>query len=206
MARPIRIQYPSAVFRVSARGCGRTGRKILILLAFLMAALTGIGAAQPSGGAENKLAEAVRQLGNRLDQLAATAEPPLFKRHLTSVNAIVRLEAARALLYAGSDPKAAEEALSFVTQLIKAYGGDAAHWNTFLEGRRGLVLARLSGRDGTLQFSIVRLPTAWDPQRAYPLLMNLHGAGPASPLHYVAVISQGVIPGFLAQAGFYVMP
>ena len=36
--------------------------------------------------------------------------------------------------------------------------------------------------------------------------MNLHGAGPASPLHYVAVISQGVIPGFLAQAGYYVMP
>src|ERR1039457_2904318 len=190
MPKPIRSQYPSAVYHLMARGHARTGRKILIFLAYLIAALTGIGAAQPSGGAENNLAEAVRQLGNRLDQLAATAEPPLFKRHLTSVNAIAHSEAARAMLYAGSDPKAAEEALGFVTQLIKAYGGDAAHWNTYLEGRRGLVLARLSGRDGTLQFSIVRLPTAWDPQRAYPLLMNLHGAGPASPLHYVAVIDR----------------
>jgi pimeloyl-ACP methyl ester carboxylesterase len=206
MPKPIRSQYPSAVYPLMAQGHARTGRKILILLAYLMAALTGIGEAQPSGGAENNLAEAARQLGNRLDQLAATAEPPLFKRHLTSVNAIVRSEAARALLYAGSDPKAAEEALGFVTQLIKAYGRDAAQWNTYLEGRRGLVLARLSGRDGTLQFSIVRLPTAWDPQRAYPLLMNLHGAGPASPLHYIAVISQGATPGFLAQAGYYVMP
>jgi hypothetical protein len=53
----------------------------------LLGALTGIGAAPPSGGAENNLTEAVRQLGNRLDQLAAAAEPPLFKRHLTSVNA-----------------------------------------------------------------------------------------------------------------------
>src|ERR1035441_1438657 len=96
MARPIRIQYPSAVYQLMARGHARTGRKILILLAFLMAALTGIGAAQPSGGAENNLAEAVRKLGNRLDQLAADAEPPLFKRHLTSVNAIVRSEIGRA--------------------------------------------------------------------------------------------------------------
>ena len=187
----IRIQYPSVVYRVLARGRGRTGRKILILLAFLLGALSGNGAAPPSGGAENNLAEAVRQLGNRLDQLAATAEPPLFKRHLISVNAIARSEAARAMIYAGSDHKAAEEALGFVTQLIKAYGGAAAQWNTYLEGRRGLVLARLSARDGTLQFSIVRLPADWDPQKAYPLLMNLHGAGPASPLHYVAFISQG---------------
>jgi hypothetical protein len=43
-----------------------------------------------SGGAENDLAEAVRRLGDCLDQLATTAEPPLFKRHLISVNAIVR--------------------------------------------------------------------------------------------------------------------
>ena len=123
-----------------AQGHVRTGRKLLILLAFLMAALTGSSPAQPSGGGEKNLAEAIRQLGDRLDQLAATAEPPLFKRHLTSVNAIAHSEAARAMLYAGSDPKAAEEALGFVTQLIKAYGGDAAHWNTYLEGRRGLVL------------------------------------------------------------------
>src|ERR1035441_8741478 len=129
MARPILIQSPSAVYEVMARGHARSGRKILTLLAFLMAALTGIGEAQPSGGTENNLAEAVRQLGNRLDQLAATAEPPLFKRHLTSVNAIAHSEAARAMLYAGSDPKAAEEALGFVTQLIEAYGGDAAQWN-----------------------------------------------------------------------------
>ena len=206
MASPICIQDPSAVFHALARGRGRTGRKILILLAFLLGALTGTRAAPPSGGAESNLAEAVRQLGNRLDQLAATAEPPLFKRHLISVNAIARSEAARAMLYAGSDHKAAEEALGFVTQLIKAYGGDAAQWNSYLEGRRGLVLARLSARDGTLQFSIVRLPADWDPQKAYPLLMNLHGAGPASPLHYVTAISQGATPRFMAQAGYNVMP
>src|ERR1035441_2984954 len=143
MARPILIQSPSAVYPLMARGHARTGRKILILMVCLLATLAGTSAAPPSGGAENNLAEAVRQLGVRLDQLAATAEPPLFKRHLTSVNAIVHSETARAMLYADSDPKAAEEALGFVTQLIKAYGGDAAQWNSYLEGRRGLVLARL---------------------------------------------------------------
>jgi len=84
MARSIRIQYQSAVYQLMARGYANVGRKILILLAFLMAALTGIGPAQPSRGAENSLAEAVRQLGSRLDQLAAAADPPLFTRLIGS--------------------------------------------------------------------------------------------------------------------------
>jgi hypothetical protein len=162
---------------------GRSSRTTLIALAFMLAALTEPGAVPSSAAAENDSAEAVRLLGDRLDQLAATAKPPLFRRHLISVNAIVHSEAARAMLNTGTDPKAAEETLGYLRELTNAYNGDAAQWNTYLEGRRALILARLSGRDGTLQFYSVHLPGDWNPHTAYPLLLNLHGAGPTNPLY-----------------------
>lgn len=180
-------------------------RQILILSAFAMLTLARAGAAPQAGGA-GALTQAAQQLGARLDQLAATAQPPLFKRHLLSVGAVVRMEAARAGLYADADPKAAAEALDFVNQLIKAFDGDAAQWQTYVEGRRALILARLSKRDGTLQFAVVRFPAAWDPARAYPLLMFLHGSGPNTPLYFVANVGRGATVPFLAQAGFSVMP
>ena len=121
------------------------------LLALVLTALIGSGAA--SAGAENDLADAVRLLGDRLDQLAATAEPPLFKRHLISVNAIVHSEAACAMLYAGPDSKAAKETLGYVDNFKGIQRGCRAVEH--LPGRpaRRLILARLSGRDATLQFS-----------------------------------------------------
>ena len=148
----------------------------------------------------------MRLLGDRLDQLAATAESPLFRRHLISVNAIVHSESARAMLYASTAPKVVEETLGYLRRLIKAYNGDAAQWSTYLEGRRALVLARLSARDGTLQFYCVHLPAAWDTDTSYPLLLNLHGAGPTHPLFYVAVVGQGIPPHSLERTGYHVMP
>jgi pimeloyl-ACP methyl ester carboxylesterase len=167
---------------------------------------TGAAATQSSALAESDLAETVRMLGERLDQLAATAEPPLFRRHLISVNAIVRSEAARAMLDDGANPKVAGETRGYLRDLANAYAGDAAQWDTYLEGRRALVLARLSGRDGTLQFCCVHLPADWDTQMSYPLLLNLHGAGPIHPLYYVAVVARGISSNSPERAGYHVMP
>lgn len=185
---------------------GRSGCTALIPLALLLAALTGAGAVPSSAAAENDLAEAVTLLGDRLDQLAATAEPPLFRRHLISVNAVMHSEAARAMLYAGTDPKAEEETRGYLRELTNAYNGDAAQWNTYLEGRRALILARLSGRDGTLQFYCVHLPADWDTDTAFPLLLNLHGSGPTNPLYYVAVVARGIPSRALERTGYHVMP
>ena len=178
----------------------------VILRAFLLTALAWAGVLSPLCAAETHLAEAVQRLGDRLEQLVATAEPPLFRRHLVSVNALVHAEAARAMLSAATDPQAAEEALDFVRQLMQAYNGPAAQWNTYLEGRHALTLARLSARDGTVQFYNVHLPTDWDPQKAYPLLLELHGAGPASPLHYVTRASGGINARSPERTGYHVMP
>ncbi len=179
---------------------------MLILLVFALAVLTASGAATPSVGAENDLAEAVKLLGDRLDQLVATAEPPLFKRHLISVNAIVHTQSARAMLYASTDLKAAEETLGYLRELIKAYHGDAAQWNTYLQGRRALSLAWLSARDRTLQFYNAHLPADWDQQKVYPLLLNLHGAAPTSPLFYLTRVAGGIDSRSPARSGYHIMP
>jgi pimeloyl-ACP methyl ester carboxylesterase len=184
----------------------RSSLEALLLLAFMLITLTGARAAAPLGGAENNLAEAVKQLGDRLDQLAATAESPLFERHLVSVNAIVHAQVARAMLHAPTDLKATEEALGFVTQLIKAYDGNAAQWKTYLEGRRALTFARLSARDSTVQFYNLHLPADWDPRKAYPLLLNLHGAAPTSPLFYLTQVAGGIDSRSPERTGYHVMP
>ena len=142
---------------------------MLVPLVIILATLTGADRTPPSGRAESDLTEAVKRLGDRLDQLTTTAEPPLFKRHLISVNALVHSEVARAMLYSGTNPKAAEETLSYVRELAKAYSGDAAQWATYLEGRRALILARLSGRDGTLQF-YNELGSGCGPLLCFPLI------------------------------------
>ena len=185
----------------SREGDTRTAKKIAIFAGEVVGE-----PAAGEAGAEDDLAEAVRLLGDRLDQLAAAAEPALFRRHLISVNAIVHSEAARAMLDNGTAPKAAEETLGYLRGLIKAYNGDAAQWNTYLEGRCALVLARLSARDGTLQFYSVHLPADWDAHTAYPLLLNLHGAGPSHPLYYVAVVARGISSTSPERAGYHVMP
>ncbi len=177
-----------------------------VAVARLFAILTGVGVVQSQASVGNDLSEAVKQLGVRLDGLAIAAEPPLFKRHLTSVNAIVHAEAARAMLYAGMDPKAAEENLGYVRTLLKVYEGEAAHWNTYLEGRRALSFARLSARDGTLQFYNVHLPADWDPQKTYPLLLNLHGATPTSPLFYLTRVAGGIDSRSPERKGYHAMP
>jgi pimeloyl-ACP methyl ester carboxylesterase len=188
----------------------RTATRITILAEELIGEPTvketGALVTPSSQRAQSDLARAVRLLGARLDQLAATAEPPLFRRHLISVNAIVHSEAARAMLHDGADPKAAEATLGYLRELVNAYHGDAAQWSTYLKGRRALVLARLSTRDGTLQFYCVHLPAEWSADALYPLLLNLHGAGPIHPLYYVAVVARGIPPNSPERAGYHVMP
>ncbi len=149
----------------------------------------------PSGGlpiaeARAELSQGPRSIEAlmvRLDSLLLDREAnPLFREHVRSVRALVAAEWNRAQLELGLSPQRADSILDPVHTLLEGLDQDADEAESYLvEGRRSLVLAFISDWDQSLQYYTLSLPKNWDPERAYPLIVNLHGAGPAHPLFYV---------------------
>jgi len=84
-----------------------------------------------------------------------------------------------------------KELLGYLNTIEIGLNGDGEKAEPYLvDGRRSLTLARLSQSDGTLQFFTLSLPPHWDPRRAYPLYVHLHGRGPDIPLAYVSYTFQ----------------
>ncbi|CAN5664167.1 hypothetical protein BH11ARM2_BH11ARM2_00100 [soil metagenome] len=136
----------------------------------------------------------LNRLTTRVDVLLKVDQPPLFAWHLRSVKALALAEYAK--LGLGVDQSARQtvamrekEFIECVGRMADGLDGDAANPDGYLkEGRRALVLARPSAIDGTLQWTMVGLPKGWDPNRAYPLFVNLHGTGPDHPLAYPSFV------------------
>jgi pimeloyl-ACP methyl ester carboxylesterase len=124
-------------------------------------------------------------LNARIDELAAGSPHPLFTRHLRSTQALVAKEWTRAMLVVDDGDQVARDVVRDATTILDGLNGQAGKWEEYAQGRRSLVLARVSSRDSTLQYHTLGLPQPWDPARAYPLVVSLHGAGPSYPLFYV---------------------
>jgi predicted esterase len=129
----------------------------------------------------------VDALNARVDELAASSPSPLFTRHLRSVQALVNAEWNRAMMIVDDGDQRAQEAVSFAQAILDGLNGQAGNWQGYAGGRRSLVFARISGPDQTLQYYSLSLPDHWDPARAYPLVVDLHGMGPGHPLFYVGI-------------------
>jgi predicted esterase len=130
----------------------------------------------------------IEALGARVDELASASPSPLFTRHLRSTQALVTAEWNRAMMVVEEDgDQRAQEALTFAQRILDGLKGQAGNWQEYAGGRRSLVFARISRWDQTLQYYALSLPENWDPERAYPLVVNLHGMGPGHPLFYVGI-------------------
>jgi pimeloyl-ACP methyl ester carboxylesterase len=93
------------------------------------------------------------------------------------------------LPFAGPDQDAQTKELVGYLKVIESglKDDDAARPAASLaEGRRSLDVARLSRSDGTLQLYSVSLPAHWNPSKAYPLYVQLHGRWSDLPLALVA--------------------
>lgn len=129
------------------------------------------------------------RLTKQVDSLLVKDQPKLFAWHLRSLRALVQSELAKLAVdvpQRGHSAEArAKEFVEFVTTISDGLERDAANPDDALKnGRRNLILARLSDIDGSLQYMMVDLPNNWDPNRAYPLFVGLHGTGPDYPLAY----------------------
>jgi pimeloyl-ACP methyl ester carboxylesterase len=127
-----------------------------------------------------------------VDKLLKPEPPKLFAWHLRSLKGLAHSEFSKLILQIPQSTRQPvadreKEFVEFVTRIAEGLESDAADPNAYLkEGRRGFVLARPSATDGSLQYMMVDLPKDWDPSKAYPLWVGLHGSGPDNPLAYAS--------------------
>jgi pimeloyl-ACP methyl ester carboxylesterase len=148
----------------------------------------------PTAGASSDLTEnssadpadaVLGQIRARIEQLLSTPQPELFRRHLRSVLALCEGGVLK-LRFAGPDRKEQEEEMLGYLKVIETGLEHQDAQEYLVEGRRALDIARLSHSDGTLQLYTVSLPAHRDAQKAYPLLVGLHGRWSDLPLALVA--------------------
>ena len=158
--------------------------------AVLLLLLSAASQAQPSPNPNTPVATLSR-IRAHIEALLNRSQPELFARHLKSVLALSEEEVLKAQLAGTKNDGRAKELLGYLNIIEIGLNGDGEKADPYLvEGRRSLTLARLSQSDGTLQFYTVSLPPLWDPRRAYPLYVHLHGRGPDIPLAYVSYTFQ----------------
>lgn len=126
----------------------------------------------------------VEKFRAKIAALVATSPDPLFTSHLRSLGSLVEQEWNRGLFLADSSPSIADSLVSDCQTLLDSLNAGGGDWKTYLRGEKALVLARSAATDSTLQFFLLKLPRDWDPAKTYPLIVDLHGAGPDNPLAY----------------------
>lgn len=129
----------------------------------------------------------VNQFYTRMDSLIARPKQhPLFVWHLKSVKALVLNEWNKTSLLWETNPRLCDETFRYIKQLEDGFAENAADWKSYLDNKRSLFISFISKTDGTLQYYGLDLPKDWDENKAYPLLVELHGAGNPHPLNGLA--------------------
>jgi predicted esterase len=129
----------------------------------------------------------VDELHARLEAMADQASHPLLARHFRAVDALVQTDWHRSLTVADDTPHLAAQTVQYAARIRQSLDApDAADFEAYRAGRRGLVLSFISPTDRTLQHYSLSLPRHWDPARSYPLIVHLHGAGNPHPLDNIA--------------------
>lgn len=114
------------------------------------------------------------------------AKHPLFVRHLKSIQSLVQSEWARMLLFREQNPAEALISLGCIKRITAGLELEYGSEEAYMTGDRDMILAYVSPHDRATQFYKFSLPKNWDPEKAYPLFFELHGAGSPNPLDGIA--------------------
>lgn len=130
--------------------------------------------------------QSVEAVVSHANQRLASVEDPMIERHLRSIRSLVELERLRITVLGDgvSDDHVAESLR--LTEVIAGGLSDAIYREADLipGGRRSLIMSFVSGIDASIQYYALSLPTGFDPEVTYPLVVSLHGSGPSHPLFY----------------------
>lgn len=148
----------------------------------------------------------VTQLAARLRQLQAAAAEPLMARHYASIQAQVAAEWNSALLVTVENPQPARECADLATTILNRLEESDFPWELYADGQRDLVCGFRAFSDSTPQFYLLRLPKGWDPSKAYPVIVFLHGTGNPHPLTFIAGALGELLPEDAGREYIRIMP
>ncbi|MBN2519934.1 MAG: T9SS type A sorting domain-containing protein [Bacteroidales bacterium] len=122
-------------------------------------------------GKKNILADIdyVSAFKDTLDQLANRTDETLFKLHFNSISELINAK----IILTKSD--------SFFIQVMhEAFNDDsdtssAKVFSSYLKRQRPIIHSWISPTDGEVSFTKLKLPKNWDPEKEYPLYIELHG-------------------------------
>jgi hypothetical protein len=155
-------------------GPKRSGCCILVLVFFSMAADNGLMAASPADLRDGQVRESasvpgIPEITNLLNGMALESSNVYFSNHCLAIVSVLDAVAA---------PTPAESLL--LEDLFRAFTDTAVAWNasllsSYLERKRPFILSWTSAADGAVSLAWLIPPENWDPERAYPLYVRLHG-------------------------------
>ncbi len=153
---------------------------LIVPMVVMMIVPMALGDAEPAGApdAAALLARgriAVDDVHLRVMSLITSSPHPLFTEHLRSTDALVQADWTRASLDPEADLRYLKRSVGFVEKIREGLNGAAGEWDSYAAGRRSLMFAFVSRYDKTLQLYSLRLPRGWDPEKAYPMIVYLHG-------------------------------
>lgn len=124
----------------------------------------------------------VEKFQERVTRLRNSADHPLLTEHLDSTLAVILAAAERLPLERVEHPERVRELVNAIEVISSKLPKENMEWAEFQNRGLPLVFAFVSERDRTLQFYALQFPYNWNPERAYPLTVYLHGAGPDNPV------------------------
>lgn len=123
-------------------------------------------------------------LKEKIEAARPNSSHPAFQHHLDSTLALCQ----KAWTETAGDAEAFAKTGEFIDTIIKGFDFDAGNPAVYLsENKRSLIIGFKSEAEGDLQFYTCKLPANWDPEKAYPLVVNLHGRGPEHQLFFVHI-------------------
>ena len=150
--------------------------------------------------------QTVYQLAKRLRQLQAAATESLMIRHYASMEAQLGAEWNSALQVTEENPQPARECVDYAVSILNRLNTADFPWELYADGQRDLVFGFRASSDNTRQFYLLRLPRAWDPEKAYPVIIFLHGTGNPHPLAFIAGTLGEMLPEDAGREYIRVMP
>jgi len=112
-----------------------------------------------------------------IDALVHDSPHPLYTRNLLSIDAIVVDEWNKAMTLLDEDPYHLQMLADRMSIILDGFKRGLAGWKDPSSSSNSLVFTFLSSQDRSLQFYKLRLPSGFNPDNRYPLIIDLHGSG-----------------------------
>jgi pimeloyl-ACP methyl ester carboxylesterase len=143
------------------------------------------------------------ELINYLSSLAQNSDNALFTYHCNSIINVIR---------AKSELMTYE--ISNINKIFSTFTDTAVSWNasnlsSYLERKRPFIISWTSPTDGTVSLAWLIPPANWEPEKAYPLYVSLHGLYNSYSNHIEFMstyLSPAVILNQTFDDGYFVYP